>query len=119
MTEKETGEKWVLEIKTREIKTEEDKEEWEGHIPQNYFLQVMHYLSVCDDFKGAYLVAKLKWTNFETGLPMKEEIRYYKFEREKYVEDIEKVNKKAIDFVLNHLRPRIPPDVDLSILRGE
>ncbi len=119
MTDLETKEKWVLEIKTREMLNASDEEEWNGHIPQRYFIQVLHYLGVLNDFVGAYLVAKLRWVDFDTGLVKREEIRYYKLLRKDFEQDIELVRQKAIDFELNNIEAKCPPDINIGILRKE
>ena len=115
LTDKATNENWVLEIKTREIRTRADEEEWNGHLPQQYFVQVLHYLAVMNDFVGAWLMAKLRWLDFDTGLPIKEEIRYYELKREDFEKDIEYLMQKESEFYENHIVKRIPPSVEIKL----
>ena len=46
LTHKETGEKGILEIKTTEVMRSMIYEKWNDQIPQNYFVQILHYLLV-------------------------------------------------------------------------
>ena len=64
-----TGRKGILEIKTREIKNREDAENWQnGKIPDNYYIQCLHYLSVLNDHEFAILVAKLNFLQVENRI---------------------------------------------------
>ena len=119
MVDINTKEKWILEIKTHDVRSNVDLAEWDNHLPQNYFIQCLSYLNVLNDFVGAYLVGKLRWVDYDTGLVIKEEIRYYKLERKDYEKDIELLNKVAKDFDENHLKKRIPPKVDIEIMGKE
>ena len=59
LAEKETGRKGVLEIKTTEILNSMHREKWNDKVPDNYYIQVLHYLlSTGWDF--AVLKAQLK-----------------------------------------------------------
>ena len=53
--------KGVHEIKTRECRTESEYNEWaiERKIPQNYFIQLLHYFVVIQDAHYVYLSPKL------------------------------------------------------------
>ena len=46
LIEKETGRKGILEIKTTEILQSMQKEKWNQRIPDNYYIQVLHYILV-------------------------------------------------------------------------
>jgi putative phage-type endonuclease len=116
-------EKWILEIKTHDVKSNADLEEWNGHLPQNYFIQCLHYMAVLNDTKGAWLMAKLRFIDYETGLPRTadkgkcgEEIRYYKIERKDFLKDIAKLEQVETDFQINHIEKRIPPEINISIM---
>lgn len=123
MTELETKDKWILEIKTHEVQSRADLEEWNGHLPQRYFIQCLHYMAVLNDTKGAWLVAKLRYLDYDTGLPRTadngqcgEEIRYYKIERKDFLDDIAKLEQVETDFEINHIEKRIPPNVELKVM---
>lgn len=115
--------KWILEIKTHDVQSNADLEEWNGHLPQNYFIQCLHYLAVLNDTKGCYLVAKLRFIDYDTGLPRTadygkcgEEIRYYKIERKDFIKDIAKLEQVETEFNENHIVKKIPPKVELKIM---
>ena len=122
----EVVDKYVLEIKTHIVQSQADYNEWKsGNIPMNYLIQCIHYLAVMNDFKGCWLVAKLLWLDYDTGLPRTakhgsgEEILYYKIERKDYEKDIAYLEQVETDFQEQHIVPRIPPDIDLPILGKE
>ena len=88
---KETGEKGVLEIKTSEILRSMQKEKWNDRVPDNYFIQVLHYLNVTG-FSFAYLFAELTYSE---DLQM---TKTFKFDRNNLAEDIEYLQEKEIEF---------------------
>lgn len=88
---KETGEKGVLEIKTSEILRSMQKEKWKGQVPDNYYIQVLHYLNVTG-FSFAYLFAELTYSD---DLQMN---RTYEFHRENLIEEMNYLQKKEIEF---------------------
>ena len=62
LTNKETGEKGILEVKTTEIVRSMQYENWKDeNIPDAYYCQVLHYLNVTG-FTFAKLVAELKYS---------------------------------------------------------
>lgn len=88
---KETGEKGVLEIKTSEILRSMQKEKWNDRVPDNYFIQVLHYLNVTG-FTFAYLFAELTYSE---DIQM---TKTFKFDRNVLAEDIDYLQKKEIEF---------------------
>lgn len=91
------NEKGILEIKTFDVKNNSDLEKWENKMPQNYFIQILHYLSVLNDFTFAFLVVKLRYFHFNdlnNRTFNKEEIRYYLIKKDDFKEDIEILEKK-------------------------
>lgn len=88
---KETGEKGILEIKTSAILRSMQKEKWENKVPDNYFIQVLHYLNVTE-FSFAYLFAELTYSD---DLQM---TKTYKFDRNNFIEDIKYLQEKEIEF---------------------
>ena len=91
LTNKETGEKGILEIKTSEVLRKSQKEKWNNQVPDNYFIQVLHYLNVTG-YTFAYLFAELKYSEDLYVL------KTYKFERNNFVEDINYLQEKEIEF---------------------
>lgn len=105
LTEKETGRKGVLEIKTTEILQSQQKEKWREQIPMNYFCQVLFYMAVLEaDF--AKLKAQLK-TVFN-GVPYLQ-TRHYHIERSEVEADIDYLMKKGAEFWQYVLTDTKPP----------
>ena len=104
LTEKETGRKGILEIKTTNILQSLQKEKWRGRIPDNYYIQVLHYLMVTG-FDFVVLKAQLKYDH-EGDIMLN--TRHYKIEREEVLEDIEflkKAEKEFYEYVKNDMQP--------------
>lgn len=79
------GRKGILEIKTTEILQSMQKEKWNHRIPDNYYIQILHYLMVTG-FDFAVLKAQLK-TVFN-GVPYLQ-TKHYFIERSDVEEDIQ------------------------------
>lgn len=94
LTELETGRKGILEIKTTNILQSMQKEKWKDRIPDNYFIQVLHYLMITG-FDFAILKANLK-TVFD-GIPYIQ-TKHYLIERSDVQEDICYLEKKESEF---------------------
>lgn len=88
------GRKGILEIKTTEILQSMQKEKWNQRIPDNYYIQVLHYLMVTE-FEFAVLKAQLK-TVFN-GIPYLQ-TKHYFIEREEVKADIEYLMKEEQKF---------------------
>lgn len=84
LIEKETGRKGILEIKTTNILQSMQKEKWDHRIPDNYYIQVLHYLMVTE-FDFVVLKAQLK-SSFNDDVYL--QTRHYKIERAEVEEDI-------------------------------
>lgn len=112
--EKKTHRKGILEVKTHDIRNKQDLKEWSEHIPDNYYIQVLHYLLVMTDFDFAILTAKLKYYDYfnEDGKKLlKTEIRYYYIDRndERIKKDLAFLEKKETEFWENNvLKKKIP-----------
>ena len=116
LTDLDTKEKWVLEIKTHDLRNQEDRDVWRYGIPKNYLYQCLHYLAVMNDFVGAILVAKLRTIDYSTGLVDKEEIAYYYIKREDAVKSIANLIEVEASFYENHILKRIPPKVAMPLM---
>lgn len=90
----ENGRKGVLEIKTTEILQSMQKEKWNQRIPDNYYIQVLHYLMVTE-FDFAVLKAQLK-TIFD-GVPYIQ-TKHYFIERSEVESDIVYLATKESEF---------------------
>lgn len=103
LVDKETGRKGILEIKTSNIIQSSQKEKWKNRIPDNYYIQVLHYLMVTG-FDFAVLKAQLKYDYNDVML----NTRHYKIEREEVLEDIEflkKAEKEFFEYIKNDMQP--------------
>ena len=87
--EDEQGRQGILEIKTTNILQSMQKEKWKNRIPDNYYIQVLHYLMVTE-FDFAVLKAQLKY-DYDGDIMLT--TKHYKIEREEVQEDIEFLEK--------------------------
>lgn len=77
------GKRGILEIKTTEIKSSMQREDWNEQIPYNYYVQVLHYMMVLEaDF--AILKGQLK-SNF--GEMPSFQTKHYSIERTENIEN--------------------------------
>lgn len=111
LIEKATGRHGILEIKTTNILQSMQKEKWNDRVPDNYFCQVLHYFLVDPTAEFAVLKARLR---MEYDGQVRATIRHYHFERSDYIEDIEFLKVKEIEFwdcVLKDIKPNLilPP----------
>ena len=102
----ETGRKGIWECKTTEIINPSQKAKWDNAIPDNYYIQVLHYLLVTE-FDFVILKAQLKYRhNNEMWLVTK----HYHIERSDVEEDIRYLAEKEKEFwenVENDKRPNL------------
>lgn len=108
LTEKDTGRRGILEIKTTNILQSMQKEKWKEQIPDNYFVQILHYMMVTE-FDFAILKAQLK-SEYD-GLPYLQ-TRHYVIERAEVEEDIELLAEEEKKF-WEHVITRKPPALRL------
>lgn len=104
----ERGRFGVLEIKTTNILQSIQKEKWNHRIPDNYYIQVLHYLAVTNaDF--AILKAQLKYDyDGEIFLTTK----HYTIEREEVLNDIDYLMEEERKFA-EAIRKNIQPPLVL------
>lgn len=88
------GRRGILEIKTSNILQSMQREKWNDQIPDNYYIQVLHYLMVTE-YDFAVLVAQLK-TDFQGD--MRKQTRHYFMEREDLLDDIEYLRQEEEAF---------------------
>lgn len=103
----EDDRKGVLEIKTTNILQSMQKEKWKDRIPDNYYIQVLHYLMVTE-FDYAVLKAQLKYehNNGDVFLTTK----HYKIERAEVEEDIkylESAERRFYEYIINDRQPNL------------
>lgn len=98
------GRSGILEIKTTEILQSMQREKWKDRIPDNYYLQILHYMLVMEaDF--ACLKAQLKY-NYSGDVFL--QTRHYWIERADVAEDLQMLEQKERDF-WEHVRNRTQP----------
>lgn len=84
LTEKGTGRKGILEIKTTNILQSMQKEKWKNKLPDNYYVQCIHYLMITG-YSFVELVAQLK-SDFNGEIY--KQTKHYHIERSEVEEDI-------------------------------
>ncbi len=104
LIEKETGRKGILEIKTTNILQSMQKEKWKDCIPDNYYIQILHYLMVTE-FDFAILKAQLKY-EFDGDIYL--QTKHYKIERAEVEEDIKYLESSEKKFWKNVQDKRRP-----------
>ncbi len=108
------GKKGILEIKTHDVRKKDDAANWENRIPDNYYVQVLHYLLVKSDADFAVLNAKLRFFDYskEKGLTLnRTEIREYYVDRsdEQVQKDMAYLEQRETEFwEENVLKKRMP-----------
>ena len=102
------GRKGVLEIKTTEILRSQQKESWKDRIPDNYYIQLLHYLLITE-FDFAILKAQLKYM-FDGEVFL--QTRHYRIEREEVEEEIQYLLAAEKKFA-ECLKKRKKPDLIL------
>lgn len=98
------GRNGVWECKTTNILQSMQKEKWRQQIPDNYYVQILHYLMVTE-FDFAELKAQLK---YDFGGELYLQTRHYHIERSEVEEDIAYLMQKEAefwDFVKSDTRP--------------
>lgn len=88
------GRKGILEIKTTNILQSMQREKWHDRIPDNYYLQVLHYLLVTGyDFVvlRAHLVSR--W-----GEDVRTQVKHYFIERSEVQKDLDYLLQEEIKF---------------------
>ena len=109
LVEKETGRKGVLEIKTTEILQSMQREKWKNKVPDNYYIQVLHYLFVTGwDF--VILKGQLK-TVFD-GIPYLQ-TKHYFIDRKDVEPDIDYLINAEKNFYYENIQKGIEPPLIL------
>ena len=108
MTDKD-GRMGVLEIKTTNVMSSRQREQWNDRIPDNYYIQVLHYMAVTEaDF--AILKAQLRW---EIEGEIYCQTKHYRIERSDVEEDIRYLMAAERKFVVENIGKRKKPDLIL------
>lgn len=100
------GRMGIWECKTTNITNSTQTLKWKNRIPDNYYIQVLHYLMVTE-FEFVILKAQLK---FDYGEDVYLQTKHYKIERADVEEDIkylEDEEKKFWKNVTEHIQPAL------------
>lgn len=89
----ENGRKGILEIKTTNILNPTQKLKWDKRIPDNYYVQILHYFMVTG-FEFAALKAQIKY-NYDDLFVL---TKHYKIERSEVLNDIAYLAEKEKEF---------------------
>lgn len=88
------GRKGIWECKTTEIMRSGQTELWKGRIPDNYYIQLLHYLLITG-FDFAVLKGQMK---FDIDGEVWLQTKHYKIERSEVREDIGFLKEKEFEF---------------------
>lgn len=113
----------ILEIKTRDICSKKDYDEWFEFDPiykknvvkaikQQYFAQVCHYFNVLNDAKFAYVVVQFRFFDWHSPLENKVEhleTHFIYIDREEVKESCETLLKLELAFLDDCKNRRMPP----------
>lgn len=103
--EDENGRRGIFEAKTTNVLSSMAKEKWKGAVPQNYHIQVLHYMMVFEaDF--AVLKARLKF-DYDGEIVLHE--RHYFFERYELEADIKALEEAERNFYQYVIEDKRPP----------
>jgi predicted phage-related endonuclease len=109
LTDNETGKKGVLEIKTTEVLSSMHKEKWNDQIPQNYYIQILHYLAVTGyEFVVLRALIKTEWNGKKRVT-----IRDYYFDRAEVQKDIDYLVGEEVKFWNEYVKTKKEPPLRL------
>lgn len=97
------GRRGILEIKTAQIQSSLQLENWKDKVPDTYFCQLLHYFAVTE-FQYADLFALLKFEYKDTI-----ELRKYHFESSNHNDDINYLMEQEKEFVEYVKADKRPP----------
>jgi putative phage-type endonuclease len=110
---KKSKRKGFLEVKTTNIMASLQKEQWNDRMPQNYYIQCLHYLLVNEEYEYFYLKAQLKSKrDRQAHLTTK----HYYIERKEVEEDLKYLKEKEIKFWKENVKKDIRPNIVLPPL---
>jgi putative phage-type endonuclease len=105
LTERETGRKGILEIKTTNILQSIQKERWNHQVPANYYAQAIQYLAVTE-YEYIWIKAQLRY-NYDGEIFLN--TKHYLIEREEVQEDIDYLMEQERIFYSYIKNDRCPP----------
>lgn len=109
LMERRTGKSGGLEIKTTEIRSAALMTQWEGRIPDNYFIQVLHQM-LATGWEFVILTAQIK--HYDKNGDMLKTTRDYRINRDEVSDDLKSVEAEATKF-WNCVQKKIRPALKL------
>lgn len=109
LTERRTGRRGGLEIKTTEIKNPSQWKEWDGRVPQHYFCQTIWQM-IAADWQFVWLKAQIKWYTRDGDLRI--DTREYLIERHEVLPDIAHTITAGVKF-WHHVQTKTRPALAL------
>ena len=100
-----SGRRGILEIKTTNILQSMQREKWNDRIPDNYYIQVLHYLLVT----GYEFVVLRAHLNTDWGGEKRTAVKHYFIEREEVQEDLDMLLEEEKKFWAYVESGRKPP----------
>lgn len=97
-----TGDMGVLEIKKADVMNKRDREEWDGRVPDEYFIQVLHQM-LATGYSFAYLWALQRHGDGSCTL------REYYFPKDDYSGDLDWLEAEEEKFMGYVRSGRVPP----------
>ena len=99
--------KGILEIKTSEIRNSSQWQEWNGRIPQHYYINALHQL-LATGYNFEILKAQLKSRDYKTG-EITLTTKHYRIEADKVRDDMNYLLQKEIEFYQHIENDTCPP----------
>lgn len=97
LTEKKTGARGILEIKTTEILQGMQWRQWKDRVPQQYYIQILHQF-LATGYSFACLKAQIKYRSRTEAYGMSLQTRHYWFTRDTLLEDIAYLKQQELAF---------------------
>lgn len=110
ITDNDTKQRGILEIKTCTIQNKSQWDEWENGIPQRYYAQVLHQLSAT----GLDFAILRPYIRHYKGGEFRATVRDYRIDRKDVQEDIEYLCEKEAAF-MECVRNRKPPAAIITL----
>lgn len=104
LTDTETGQRGILEIKTTTIQNKSQWDEWENGVPQRYYAQVLHQLSAT----GWDFAILRGYIRYYKGGEFRAAVRDYHIERKDVLDDIAYLCEQEARF-MDCVKDKKPP----------
>lgn len=101
--DKATNQQGILEIKTHEVRNANDYSQWLVKIPDNYYVQVLHYLAILNDYDFVIIIVELRFKDNTTKLI------HYRIDRVNVIKDINYLVDKETEFYNGNVLTKIMP----------